>query len=152
LPTINAVLNASATVLLVLGFVQIKRGQELAHKRTMLAAFAVSIVFLICYLAYHIWPVGAKDTPFTGQGWVRPLYFSILISHVLLAMLVPFLAGITIYWGLKDRRVAHRRIAVWTFPIWLYVSVTGVVIYIMLYHLYPAAAADPIIGAAWLLR
>ena len=141
LATTNALLNATATVLLVIGYVQIKQRRERAHQVTMIAAFVVSIVFLICYLAYHIWPVGAKSVPFAGQGSVRPVYFAILISHVILAAMVPVLAGVTLYLGLRDRRAAHRRIAWWTFPIWLYVSITGVVIYLMLYHLYPPADA-----------
>jgi uncharacterized membrane protein YozB (DUF420 family) len=122
---------------LVLGYVLIRRGREQAHKRTMFAAFAVSIAFLVSYLAYHVWPVGAKTTPFPGEGTVRLIYFIILVTHVVLAAAVPFLAGVTIYLGLRDRRLAHRRLARWTWPIWLYVSVTGVVIYVMLYHLYP---------------
>jgi uncharacterized membrane protein YozB (DUF420 family) len=95
---------------------------------------------LICYLAYHVWPVGAKATPFAGSGAVRTVYYAVLVTHILLAAAVPVLAIRTIYLGLRDRRAAHRRWAKWTFPIWLYVSVTGVVIYVMLYHLYPAAA------------
>jgi uncharacterized membrane protein YozB (DUF420 family) len=102
-------------------------------------------LFLICYLAYHVWPVGAKATPFRGPDSARPIYYGILISHIILAAAVPFLAGATIYLGLGDRRAAHRRLARWTFPIWLYVSITGVVIYVMLYHLYPASAANRII-------
>jgi len=135
LAAVNASLNGTAAVLLVTGYVLIKRRRERAHTLTMLAAFAVSIVFLACYLM-RISLAGSK--PFLGQGAVRPLYFAILISHVVLAALVPVLAGSTIYLGLRDRRASHRRIAQWTFPIWLYVSVTGVVIYVMLYHLYPA--------------
>lgn len=134
---INAALNATATVLLVLGFVQIKRGRERAHMWTMLAAFGVSVVFLICYLAYHVWPVGAQATPFQGQGPIRSAYYAILISHIILAMLVPALAAVTIYLGLRDQRAKHLRIAKLTFPIWLYVSITGVIVYYMLYQLYP---------------
>ncbi|MDZ4819933.1 MAG: DUF420 domain-containing protein [Planctomycetota bacterium] len=137
LATVNAVLNGLATVLLILGFILIKRKQETAHRNVMLAAFGVSVVFLVCYLAYHVWPVGAKSTPFQGSGLIRTAYFVILITHIILAATVPFLAGWTIYLGLKDRRAAHLRLAKWTFPIWLYVSITGVVIYVMLYQLYP---------------
>ena len=139
LPSINAALNATATVLLVLGYIQIKRGQERSHKYVMLAAFVVSMLFLACYLIYHAL-VG--HVRFTGPETVAKIYHGILISHVLLAITVPVLAGRTIYLGLRDRRVSHRRWAVWTFPIWLYVSITGVVIYFMLYHLYPAARPD----------
>ncbi|RIK76891.1 MAG: DUF420 domain-containing protein [Planctomycetota bacterium] len=140
LATVNALLNGLATVLLVLGFLLIKARREDAHRNVMLAAFAVSVVFLICYLAYHVWPVGAKATPFSGDGSARAVYYGVLISHILLAAAVPFLALRTIYLGLKNRRTAHQRWAKWTFPIWLYVSVTGVVIYLMLYHLYPPPA------------
>lgn len=134
LPTVNALLNLTATILLVTGYVLIKRGREQAHKRSMLAAFAVSTVFLICYLVYH---QQAGHVSFTGPPAVRTIYLAILLSHVLLAITVPVLALTTIYLGLRDRRVAHRRWARWTFPIWLYVSITGVVVYIMLYQLYP---------------
>jgi putative membrane protein len=134
LATTDAALNATAGLLLVLGLIEIKRGREASHKRLMLAAFAVSIVFLACYLTYHLTNPPAL---FHGQGLLRPIYFSILISHIVLAATVPFLAGATIYLGLKDRRAAHRRLAKFTWPIWFYVSVTGVVVYFMLYILYP---------------
>lgn len=140
LATVNALLNGLATALLVLGFLLIKARRENAHRNVMLAAFGVSVIFLICYLAYHVWPVGAKATPFSGAGAVRAVYYAVLISHILLAAAVPVLALRTIYLGLKNRRTAHLRWAKWTFPIWLYVSVTGVVIYLMLYHLYPPPA------------
>ena len=136
-PLLNAALNLTATVLLVGGYLQIKRGKEKAHKRTMLSAFAVSCLFLISYGAYHFWPVGAAATPFRGTGTVRFVYFTILISHIVLAMAVPVLAIVTIILGIRDKRRAHRRFARWTFPIWLYVSVTGVVIYLLLYQIYP---------------
>jgi uncharacterized membrane protein YozB (DUF420 family) len=108
----------------------------------MLAAFAVSTVFLVCYLTYHVGGrlAGRSEICFTEPSPIRYIYFSILISHVLLAFTVPVLAIATIWLGLKDRRAAHRRLAWWTFPIWLYVSVTGVVIYLMLYHLYPPSS------------
>ncbi len=133
LATIDAALNATATVLLVAGYIQIKRGQIEAHKWTMLAAFAVSIIFLGCYLTYHF--TAKEPVHFPGSGSIRPIYFTILISHVILAVTVPFLSSWTIYLGLKDDRARHKRWAWWTFPIWLYVSVTGVVVYFMLYHL-----------------
>ncbi|NIP86608.1 MAG: DUF420 domain-containing protein [Planctomycetales bacterium] len=136
-PLINASLNLAATLLLVSGWVLIKRGRQQAHKRVMIAAFAASILFLLSYLAYHVWPVGAAATPFRGQGPVRLVYYTILITHIVLAMAVPVLAVITIWLGLADRRAAHRRWARWTFPIWLYVSITGVLIYLLLYQLYP---------------
>jgi putative membrane protein len=137
LPTVNAALNAAATVLLVTGLLLIKRGREVAHKRAMLAAFVISMLFLACYLTYH---AQAGHVRFGGSEPARSIYLAILGSHVLLAATVPFLAGTTLYLGLLDRRAAHRRLAAWTFPIWLYVSVTGVIIYLMLYHLYPPTA------------
>jgi uncharacterized membrane protein YozB (DUF420 family) len=172
---VNASLNAAATVLLVVGYLLIKRGRVEAHKSAMLAAFGVSTVFLACYLYYH-YQVGSVS--FTHAGAVRYVYLSILASHVVLAFTVPWLAIWTIYLGLRatgccmpaagskpdssgfmndinqqlsDRRFEnetvskavyreqHRRWAWWTFPIWLYVSVTGVVVYLMLYHLWPPA-------------
>lgn len=138
LPHINASLNALATVLLIVGYVQIKRRKELAHKRTMLACFGVSVIFLACYLTYHFnIPGGSKRFPTYPPDTVRYGYYALLLSHVVLAAAVPFLAVATIWLGLSDRRIAHRKLAKWTFPIWLYVSVTGVVIYLMLYRLYP---------------
>ena len=137
LATVNALLNALAGVLLVIGFVLIKRGNETAHRRTMLSAFAVSVLFLACYLAYHVWPVGAATTPFRGTGAIKTAYYGMLYSHIILAAIVPVLAILTIRAGLQDRRERHRRLARWTLPIWLYVSVTGVAIYWMLYYLYP---------------
>jgi len=170
---VNASLNATATVLLLTGLAMIKGGRVVAHKRVMLAAFAVSVAFLGCYLWYHY---QVQHVAFTHAGVVRYVYYTILISHVLLAMTVPVLAVWTIYLGLRATgccraaeregdsplfaasaercgddvgskkgavplaaayRLRHRRLARWTFPIWLYVSVTGVVIYVMLYHLWP---------------
>lgn len=142
LPTVNATLNALATVLLVLGYRLIRARREAAHKRTMLTAFGVSVAFLVCYLVYHF-EVGSVR--FSGPQPVRAIYLAILLTHVVLAATVPFLAVTTIYLGLKDRRAAHRRVARWTFPIWLYVSITGVVIYLMLYHIYPSPGRDSII-------
>ena len=143
LATTNAVLNGLATVLLLVGFALIKARRETAHRNVMLAAFAVSCAFLACYLTYH-YQVGAQGAKFSGAGGIRTAYFAILISHIILAAVTPFLAIGVIWLGLKDRRAAHRRLARWTFPIWLYVSITGVVIYGMLYHLYPAAAGETI--------
>jgi len=145
LATVNAALNGLATVLLIVGYILIKQKREIAHRNVMLAAFGVSIVFLACYLAYHFWPVWAKHTPFPGTGPAKYAYAAILLTHIILAATVPFLAGWNIWLGLTDQRDRHRRVAQWTFPIWLYVSITGVVIYVMLYHLYPAPATDPII-------
>lgn len=136
LPTLNAALNTCATLLLLIGYVLIKRRREVAHKRVMLTAFAVSVAFLISYSIYHVQsPLGSNK--FEGPSGIRTVYLVILFTHIVLAAIVPVLAITTIYFGLKDRRIAHRRLARWTFPIWLYVSVTGVFIYWMLYHAYP---------------
>jgi len=136
LATTNAVLNALATVLLVAGWVFIARGQWKAHRAAMIAAFAVSAVFLVCYLTYH-YLVG--HVPFRGQGPVRTVYFTILITHIILAVFVPILALRMFFLAWKGRWEAHRRLGKITMPLWLYVSVTGVVIYAMLYHLFPGA-------------
>lgn len=143
LPAVNAFLNASATVLLVVGYVLIKQRREAAHKNVMLSAFAVSVAFLACYLTYHLTP-GNAMRKFLGPPPISYIYYTILFTHIVLAATVPVLALVTIYLGFRDRRRAHRRIANWTFPIWLYVSITGVVIYAMLYHLYPEAATRSI--------
>ncbi len=132
LPAVNATLNATSTVLLVAGFLLIKQRKIQAHKMCMLAAFAVSILFLGCYLVYHA-QVGS--VPFKGTGILRTVYFAILIPHILLAFSVPVLASITLFRGLKMRVASHKAIAKWTLPIWLYVSVTGVIVYLMLYQL-----------------
>jgi len=141
LPAVNAVLNGLATVLLVTGFVLIRRGNRQAHKTFMLTAFATSIIFLGCYLVYHFalkHYTGSSSKPFPGVGAIRSVYLVILATHVILAATVPVLASVTIYRGLKADWVRHRRIARITFPIWVYVSVTGVVIYFMVYH-WPSA-------------
>lgn len=138
LPSINAALNGLATILLVAGYACIRRGKVDAHKRIMLTAFATSILFLVCYLTYHgalHHYTGAGHRTFPGTGTLKTTYLIILLTHVVLAAAVPVLAIITIYRGLKADWVRHRRIAKVTFPIWLYVSVTGVIIYWMLYHL-----------------
>jgi putative membrane protein len=128
-------LNALAALLLVAGFAQIKRRQEAAHKWTMLACFGVSVLFLTSYLTYHIM-IGHKSFPSYPPRAIQYAYKCILLTHVLLALTVPFLAVATIWLGLADRRRWHRKLAWWTFPIWLYVSVTGVIVYLMLYQLY----------------
>jgi len=135
LPTLNASLNALSAVLLVSGYVQIRARNVRAHRAFMLGAFASSVAFLISYLIYH-YSVGSVG--FTGRGWIRPVYFSVLISHTVLAALVPPLALITLYRAWRGDFERHRRIARWTFPIWLYVSFTGVLVYAFLYWLYPA--------------
>jgi putative membrane protein len=136
IPALNACLNALSASLLVLGFVLIKRGRRRAHRNAMVAALVTSAAFLASYLYYH-WHAGA--TRFTGVGTIRTVYFSILISHTVLAAAVPVLVGLTVVPALRGRFERHRRLARWTLPIWLYVSVTGVLIYVLLYQLYPAA-------------
>jgi putative membrane protein len=131
LPAVNASLNAVSGVLLLIGYFLMRAGRIEQHRRFMLAAFAASSLFLICYLAYHA-QVGSVR--FTRQGFVRPLYFTILITHVSLAAVVLPMAVLTLARGLKGRYSQHRRIARWTFPLWLYVSVTGVLVYILLYQ------------------
>ena len=132
LPALNAFLNATCAVLLAIGYRLIRAGQREAHRKVMLAAFAVSIVFLMSYLIYHA-QVGS--VPFQGRGWIRPVYFTILITHTILAAAVPVLAIITLRRALAAKFPAHRKIARWTLPIWLYVSVTGVIVYLMLYQM-----------------
>ena len=136
LPTLNAALNATSAVLLVCAYRFIQRRAIAAHRACMLAAFGVSVVFLSSYLIYHA-QVGSVRFP--GTGWVRGLYFAILITHTILAALVPPLAIVTLVRALREQFDRHRRLARWTFPIWLYVSVTGVIVYVMLYHLYGRA-------------
>jgi putative membrane protein len=137
LPTLNAALNATSAVLLALGYRFIRRRQIAAHRACMVAAFGVSIVFLISYLTYH-YQVGSVRFPWTG--WVRGLYLTILATHTVLAALVPPLAIVTLSRAVRARFDRHRRIARWTLPVWLYVSVTGVIVYWMLYHLAGAHA------------
>ena len=132
LPALNAVLNAASALLAVTGFLLIRRGRREAHRRAMLAALLCSSLFLVSYLVYHA-QVGSVR--FTGQGPVRGVYFSVLVSHTLLAVLVIPLVGITLRHALGERFDRHRRMARVTLPIWAYVSATGVVVYFMLYHL-----------------
>jgi uncharacterized membrane protein YozB (DUF420 family) len=129
LPTLNAVLNSTATVLLLRGWWLIRHGRRDSHRNAMLAAFAASILFLTSYLIYHA-QVGS--VPYTGPA--RPLYLGILLTHVVLAAVVPILALITLYRAWKGRFAHHQKIARITLPLWLYVSVTGVIVYLMLYR------------------
>ena len=133
LPLVNALLNATATILLVCGYVAIRRRKIHVHRALMLAAFGTSVLFLISYLIYHA-HVGSR--PFPGRGPIRTVYFTILISHIVLAAVIPPLAAVTLWQALRDRFDRHRRIARWTLPLWLYVSVTGIVVYWMLYQMY----------------
>ena len=131
LPSVNAALNSASALLLVAGYLFIRSGRVAAHRLCMLSAFAASTLFLISYLTYH-YQVGS--VPFGGHGWVRTVYFTILISHTSLAVVIVPLVLITLYRALKSDFDRHKRIARWTLPLWLYVSVTGVIVYAMLYR------------------
>ena len=131
LPAVNATLNALSGVLLLIGFVLVRSGRIAAHRRVMIAAFATSSLFLLCYVVYHA-QVGSVRFP--GTGLPRTIYLSILLTHTILAATVPILAVITVWRAYKKRFDRHKAIARWTLPIWLYVSVTGVVVYWMLYQ------------------
>jgi putative membrane protein len=133
LPALNASLNALSTVFLITGYLFIRRQRRQAHKRCMLAALTVSTLFLVSYVTYHY---HAGSRPFLGQGVVRVVYFAILIPHVLLAATVLPLALVTTARGLRGEYDRHVKVARWTLPLWLYVSVTGVIVYLMLYRLY----------------
>lgn len=137
LPMVNASLNAVCAVLLVAGYVAIRRRREKLHRDFMLSALIVSTVFLSCYLYHHIVVMQGRSTTFLGQGWIRPAYYAMLLSHVVLAAVATPLALFVAYLGLRDRRDRHRRLARWTLPVWLYVSITGVLVYWLLYHVYP---------------
>ena len=132
LPALNATLNATCATLLFAAWILIKRGRMLAHRNVMLAACATSVVFLTSYLIYHF-QVGSVR--FTRQGPIRVVYFTILLTHTVLAVAIVPMVLITLSRGLRARYDAHRRIARWTMPLWLYVSVTGVIVYVMLYRL-----------------
>jgi protein SCO1/2/putative membrane protein len=137
LPAINAGLNGTAAILLVVGYLAIRRRREVLHKRAMLGALGVSAAFLALYLYFHLVIQAGQPTRFVGPEPVKTFYLVLLTSHTLLAVVATPLALYVSYQGLRDRRSRHVKVARWTFPIWLYVSVTGVVVYVMLYHLYP---------------
>jgi uncharacterized membrane protein YozB (DUF420 family) len=132
LPTLNAILNGSSAVLLVAGYLAIRQGKRKAHEKIMIAAFVTSVVFLISYLVYHA-QVGSVR--FEHEGLIRTVYLTILTTHTILAATVPVLAIITLRRAWKGQFASHRKIAKWTLPIWLYVSVTGVIVYLMLYQM-----------------
>ena len=134
LPHVNALLNSTSAIFLIAGYIYIKRGLIESHKKCQITAVATSTLFLVSYLTYHYYH---GDTRFLGQGIVRPIYFTILITHIILAIVIVPLVLITLFRALRLDFIRHRRIAQWTFPIWLYVSVTGVIVYLMLYHFYP---------------
>lgn len=132
LPAVNAVLNGTAALLLVAGWWNIRRGRIDVHRRLMLGAFTTSVLFLVSYVTYH---AQAGSRPFGGSGWIRVVYFTILLTHIVLAAANLPMAIVTLARGLRRDDERHRRLARWTFPVWVYVSVTGVVIYLMLYRL-----------------
>jgi len=136
LPALNATLNATSAVLLLLGYRAVRRQEIERHRRLMVSAACVSAVFLVSYLVYH---AHVGSVRFTATGIPRTVYFTILITHTILAAAIVPLVLRTLYLGWRRRDDRHRRIARWTFPLWLYVSVTGVVIYLMLYRIYPSA-------------
>ena len=139
LPRVNAVLNGTATILLLIGFTMIRQGRWKAHRNVMLSAFGVSILFLISYVTYHSLR-GGMNTPFGGGGaFLVGLYRFILFSHIIFAAILPVLAIMTLYRGLQKHYDRHKKIARWTYPIWLYVSITGVLVYFMLYEWFPAS-------------
>lgn len=144
LPALNASLNALTACFLVAGFCFIKNGNITAHRACMVSAFITSTIFLACYLTYHFgmhYYFGRGVTKFTYPGWPKILYFTILPTHTILAMVALPLILRTIYLAARGRFEEHKRLARWTWPIWVYVSVTGVIVYIMLYHLYPSYGA-----------
>ena len=132
LPSVNAALNSASALLLAAGYLFIRSGRIAAHRLCMLSALAASTLFLISYLIYH-YHVGS--VPFTGRGWIRGVYFTVLISHTALAVVIVPLVSVTLYRALKSDFDRHKRIARWTLPLWLYVSITGVIVYAMLYGL-----------------
>lgn len=140
IPAVNASLNSLAAVLLTTGWVFIKRGRRTAHRNCMIAAFAASAVFLACYLYYHFQMQklhGRAHTSFQDPAWFRPIYLTILVTHLIGAIAILPLITMTFVRAFKERFELHRRIARWTLPIWLYVSVTGVLIYFLLYQIFP---------------
>jgi putative membrane protein len=129
LPALNALLNSASTIFIISGFVAIKKKKYVMHMKLMLTAFITSSLFLISYLVYHNF---TGHTPFPGEGWIRPIYFTILISHIILSAFVVPLVLTSYYFAFSGKFQTHRKVSKWTFPIWLYVSITGVVIFFML--------------------
>ncbi len=131
LPHLNAVLNAASALLLLLGYISVRRRNITRHRKFMLAGLGSSAAFLLSYLVYH---AHAGSVRFQGQGWIRTVYFIILLSHTVLAALIVPLIAVTLRFALGRRFERHRSVARWTFPLWIYVSITGVIVYLMLYH------------------
>ena len=143
IPAVNALLNALATLCMTAGFISIRRGRIETHRKWMLAAGTVSAVFLVGYVGHKILVRGVH-TPFGGEGFIRSIYFSMLLTHIVLAMAIAYLVPRTFQFALRGEIERHKRWARWTFPIWYYVSVTGVLVYFFLYRWWPAAAAPVI--------
>jgi uncharacterized membrane protein YozB (DUF420 family) len=140
LPAVNATLNGLSAIFLSLGFFFIRRGNRIAHRNCMISAFVTSVVFLGCYLTYHIWlavVLHQGPTRFLNPAWFRPLYLTILTPHTILAAAIVPLILITLWRARKQNFEAHKKIVRWTWPLWMYVSVTGVVIYLLLYQIFP---------------
>ena len=135
LPAVNATLNGLSAIFLTLGFIFIKRGNKIAHRNCMISAFCTSTIFLACYLTYHA--TVKTVTYFVEPAWFRPIYLTILATHTILAVIIVPLILMTLYRARKQDFEAHKRIARWTWPLWMYVSVTGVVIYLLLYRIFP---------------
>jgi uncharacterized membrane protein YozB (DUF420 family) len=135
LPAVNATLNGLSAVFLTLGFIFIKRGQKIAHRNCMITAFCTSVIFLACYLTYHA--TVKTVTHFVQPAWFRPIYLAILFTHTVLAAVIVPLILLTLQRARKQDFIAHKKIARWTWPLWLYVSVTGVLIYLLLYRIFP---------------
>jgi len=135
LPAVNATLNGLSAIFLTLGFIFIKRGNKIAHRNCMITAFCTSVIFLACYLTYHA--MVKTITHFVEPAWFRPIYLTILGTHTILAAVIVPLILMTLYRARKQDFEAHKRIARWTWPLWMYVSVTGVVIYLLLYRIFP---------------
>jgi uncharacterized membrane protein YozB (DUF420 family) len=135
LPAVNASLNGLSAVFLTAGFVFIKRGNKIAHRNCMISAFCTSVIFLACYLTYH---ASVKTvTHFVDPAWFRPIYLTILLTHTVLAVVIVPMILITLNRALRQKFDAHKKIARWTWPLWMYVSVTGVVVYLLLYQIFP---------------
>ncbi len=134
LPAVNACLNGLSAVFLTLGYVFIRQGKREAHRNCMISAFVTSAVFLVCYLVYHFY---AGRTVFKDPAWFRPIYLILLLTHTVLAVVIVPLILMTFHRAIKARYELHKKIARWTWPLWMYVSVTGVVIYLLLYQIYP---------------
>ena len=140
LPVVNASLNGLSAVFLAVGYVRMKQGRQIEHRNFMIAAFAASVLFLMCYLTYHgyiAYVLHRGPTRFVEPAWFRPIYLAILLTHTVLAMVIVPLVLMTLSRGLRGRFDKHRLIARWTWPLWMYVSVTGVAIYLFLYQIFP---------------